>query len=751
MTHYQRKQRRRANRGHGKARNTVLVGLGVLTAIFVIGVVSVLGYVISIAATTPSLDELKPIDKGQTSAVYASDGRLLGYVHSSIIRQPIVESDMPQDVRNATVSIEDSRFYKHHGVDYEGIVRAAVKNLENGKTLQGGSTITQQLVRALYIKDPTRNFKRKVREAKLASELEDEHPKDWILTSYLNNVPYGTVNGETAVGIEAASEIFFSKHAKDLTLDEAALIAGLPQAPSEYNPFKNPQAAIARRNEVLQAMVKQHYISQQRAATAMAKPLQLRAGNKYFRRSEPYFFDYVSEILIQKYGLNTYSKGGLKVYTTIDPKLQQTARDSIKNVLNQPNDPSSAVVAIDPRNGYIRAMAASGSYKHRNFNLAAQGHRQPGSTFKTFVLTAAVLKGVNPDAVSYESKPLALNLPGGQVWNVKTYGGDYAGRISLTRATLRSDNTVFAQLDLDVGPKDVAHVAHMMGVQTKLDGLPAEGLGGLRIGVSPLEMADAYATLADGGVHHKPTAITKVEFPDGKIDHPDASAVKGNRVMTDGQAYEVTKVLKENIQAGTGTSANYGCPAAGKTGTTDNYTDAWFVGFEPHLSTATWVGYPNSLVQMRSVHGIEVAGATFPAEIWHNFMQVAHAGYCQDFPQPTTPFVSQPWYGKYSKGGAPLDTTVPYSNNPYTYSTPTGGTQPTTTGPKKKGKNKYDPRLYESPPQTAPQTQSTPTPAPSPTPAPGAGGNGNSGNGNAPSGTDGGGAAPPGTTVQSQG
>src|SRR3954467_7341593 len=491
MTHYQRKQRRRQSTGGHKARNLVLIGAGVIFGALAIGIIAVVGYVISIEATTPTLDKLKPIEHGETSAVYAANGRLLGYVRSSIIRQPVLEEDMPEDVRNATVAIEDNRFYEHHAVDFEGVVRAAMKNLQNRKTVQGGSTITQQLVRALYIKDPTRDFKRKVREAKLASELEDEHPKHWILTSYLNNVPYGTVNGETDVGIEAAAEIFFSRHAKQLTLEQSALLAGLPQAPSEYNPFKNPSAALGRRNEVLRAMVKSHYITQAEALTAMNKPLALRAGHKYFRRSEPYFFDYVSELLIEKYGLNTYRRGGLKVYTTIDPKLQETARTSIENVLNQPDDPSSAIVAIDPRNGRIRAMAANGTYKRRNFNLAAQGHRQPGSTFKTFVLTTAVLKGVNPDAVSYESKPLALRLPGGQTWKVKTYGGDYAGRISLTRATLRSDNTVFAQLDLDLGPKEVAKTAHKMGITTALDGLPAEGLGGLRLGVSPLEMADA--------------------------------------------------------------------------------------------------------------------------------------------------------------------------------------------------------------------------------------------------------------------
>jgi penicillin-binding protein 1A len=742
MTHYQRKQRRAQKRGSHKARNTVFIGLGVLLAAIGIGAASVLGYVISIAATTPNIDELKPIDKGETSAVYAANGRLLGYVRSSIIRQPVVEDDIPQDVRSATVAIEDSRFYKHHGVDFEGVVRAAMKNLQNRKTLQGGSTITQQLVRALYIKDPTRDFKRKVREAKLASELEDEHPKHWILTSYLNNVPYGTVNGETAVGIEAAAEILFSKHAQDLTLEQAALLAGLPQAPSEYNPFKNPSAALARRNEVLRAMVKSHYITPSEAAIAMNKPLGLRAGNKYFRRSEPYFFDYVSELLIEKYGLNTYRRGGLKVYTTIDPSLQETARTAIEGRLNLPGDPSSAIVAVDPRNGYIRAMASSGTYKRRNFNLAAQGHRQPGSTFKTFVLTTAILKGVDPNAVSYQSKPLALPLGNGQTWKVKTYGGDYAGRISLTRATLRSDNTVFAQLDLDLGPKEVAKTAHMMGITTKLDGLPAEGLGGLRIGVSPLEMSVAYATLASGGIRHKPVAITRVKFPDGKSDN--LGEVKGKRVMTDGQAMEVTKVLKMNMQSGTGVNADYGCPAAGKTGTTDNFTDAWFVGYEPRLTTAVWVGYPNALVEMRSVHGISVAGATFPSQIWHDFMQVAHRGYCEDFPQPTTPFQSSPFFGKYSKQGAPGDSTVPY--NQYLYN---GGTQPQSgTKDKKGGNDSYDPRLYEAPPQPAPQTQAAPT-----TPGNGNGnGNGNGlGNGNAPSGTDGGGAAPPGATVQAPG
>ncbi|HYZ28130.1 MAG TPA: penicillin-binding transpeptidase domain-containing protein, partial [Thermoleophilaceae bacterium] len=345
----------------------------------------------------------------------------------------------------------------------------------------------------------------------------------------------------------------------------------------------------------------------------------------------------------------------------------------------------------------------------------------------------------------YESKPLRIPLGNGQIWPVTTYGHDYVGRINLTRATLRSDNTVYAQLDMDLGPKEVAKTAKMMGITTKLDDLPAEGLGGLKRGVSPLEMAIAYGTLASGGIRHDPTAITRVKFPDGKTD--DLGDPKGKRVMTDGQAYEVTKVLKLNMTSGTGTSANYGCPAAGKTGTTNDFTDAWFVGYQPHMATAVWVGYPNASIEMRSVHGISVAGATFPAEIWHDFMQVAHRGYCDDFPQPTTPFVSSPFSGKYSKEGGPVDPSQAYQYQPYPYN---GGAQPSPDqqggkGKKGGGGNNYDPRLYESPPQPAPTTQTPPTTPTTPT-------NGNANgqaNGNAPTGTDGGGAAPP--TAQTQG
>ncbi|HEX6458604.1 MAG TPA: transglycosylase domain-containing protein [Thermoleophilaceae bacterium] len=698
----------------------MLLGLAVVLSMAIIAGLGVVGYILAIAASAPNVDELKPIVKGSTSKIYAADGRLLGYVQSDQIRTPIRWSQMPPIIRNATVAIEDQRFYHHGGVDYEGIVRAAIRDVASGKPLQGGSTITQQLVRNLYIRSPKRDLKRKIREAKMAQELEQKHSKNWVLMQYLNDVPYGTVNGRSAIGVEAASQVYFNKHAQDLTLDEAALLAGLPQAPSDYSPFTNPAAALGRRNEVLQRMYTNHYITRQQLLTAEKRSLGLHPGKRYLTRHEPYFFDYVQDQLIQKYGANVFRQGGLRVYTTIEPNLQNEARAAIAGQLNLPTDPSSAIVTIDPSNGHILTMASSGTYKGRQFNLAAQGHRQPGSSFKTFVLTTAIKEGVNPNTTTYVSKPLNLNDPKYGPWQVKTFGNDYLGRTNLVNATLHSDNTVYAQLDLDVGPDKVAQTAKSMGITTHLNGYPAEGLGGLRLGVSPLEMADAYATLASGGVHHKPVAITKVVFPDGKVDNLGRNP--GNRVLTDGQAYEVTKILHENVLAGTGTHANIGCPAAGKTGTTDNFNDAWFVGYTPKLATAVWVGYPNALIQMTNVHGISVQGGSFPAQIWHDYMNVAHGSFCGDFPQPTTPVQWAPFYGHYATTGA-TGPSYPTTGVPAPSAPSTGGTAPGSY----KG---YDPRLYASPPQGAPKTQS-----PSPTPhnhTPGGGngnGNGNSGGG----------------------
>src|SRR5215212_5765058 len=507
------KRTRRRQRRHGGIGAKLLLVLGVVVALLGIAAIAVTSWVLDVAADAPSLSTCEPTARGGNTVLYAADGSKLGVVASPQVRSLVSIEKVPKSLRLATVAIEDQRFYQHDGLDYEGIARAALKDLEAGGAVEGGSTITQQLVRNLCIRNPERTLERKIVEAQLAIEYAERHSRSEILGSYLNVASYGTVEGTTAVGVGAAARIFFSKPVWKLKLPEAALLAGLPQAPSEYNPLLNPKAAKARRNQVLEKMAKLGYVSEERARTAMASGLRVDLDESYFEHREPYFFDYVEDELIDRYGANTVRRGGLKVQTTIDPALQEVGLEAMRSALPYSTDPSSALVSIDPRSGRIRAMVSSSSYEESRFNLAAQGHRQPGSTFKTFVLTTAIRQGIDPYRTYYTSKPLDLYLPRWGHWTVHTADEGYLGTVNLQQATVASDNTVFAQLDLDVGPKAVAATAHAMGITSPLDGIPAEGIGGLRIGVSPLEMADAYATLASGGIHHDPVAITKVVFP----------------------------------------------------------------------------------------------------------------------------------------------------------------------------------------------------------------------------------------------
>ena len=643
MTQRSRRRQRRRGGARGKLLIAGMAGL----AVAAIAVVAVTSWVFDVAAKAPSLASCKPIDKGGNSVLYAGDGSKLGAIASEEARTPASIDRIPRSVQLATVAIEDQRFYQHGGVDPEGIVRAALKDLEAGKAVEGGSTITQQLVRNLCISHPARNLERKIVEAKLAIEYTQHHSKREILGQYLNIASYGTVDGSTAVGVGAASKIYFSRPVWKLTLEQAALLAGLPQAPSEYNPILNPRGALARRNEVLGKMAKLGYMSHERAAASERRGLELDLSNSYFKHRQPYFFDYVENKLISKYGVNTVRKGGLKVYTTIDPKLQEVALEAMRSTLPYSTDPSSALVSIDPRNGEIRAMASSSNYSQSQFNLAAQGHRQPGSAFKAFVLTTALKQGIDPYSTYYTSKPLDLNLPRWGHWTVHTADQGYQGTINLKQATVTSDNTVFAQLDLDVGPASVAATAKSMGITTHLDGIPAEGIGGLRLGVSPLELTDAYATLASGGIHHNPVAIRRVVFPGGRVERPEGTDPR--RVISKAVAYQVTRLLHDNITEGTGTAAYTGCAGqAGKTGTTDNYTDAWFSGYQPNLATAVWVGYPQSNeIAMSSVHGITVFGGTFPAEIWNSLYSNAGVP-CEEIDVPSQQIGWAPFFGEFT-------------------------------------------------------------------------------------------------------
>ncbi len=623
----------------------LLVAFGVLVALVVIPMAGVGVWVLSVRADTPPLDQLKPVKEGANSVVFAADGGRLGYIQSDTIRHPVSAKEIPQVLDHATVAIEDEHFYEHGGIDYGAILRAGWEDLKAGAAVQGGSTITQQLVRNLYIADPEETIERKIREATWAEEYEREYSKTQILTKYLNTASYGTTDGRTAVGVQAAAETYFSKSVSRLDLPEAALIAGLPQAPSEYNPFLNPKGAVARRNDVLKAMAKHGYITQSEYEQALQAALELDRGHKYETIREPYFFDYVTQELIDKYGVNTVRNGGLRINTTIDPALQAAAHRAIQSHWNDPSGPASALVSIDPSNGHIVAMASSGSFETSQFNLAAQGHRQAGSSFKPFVLTAAVRQGMDPDSTYYSGRaPVTLTLDDGiTTWTVNNAEGGGAGTMSVRDATVHSVNAIYAQLDLDVGPDEVRETAYDLGVTTHLDGFPAEGIGGLRIGVTPLEMANAYATLASGGIRNTATAISKVEFPNGDTDVP--SEEERTRAFSDGVAYEVTDVLKGVITSGTGTAASIGCAGqAGKTGTTDDYTDAWFVGYTPRFSTAVWVGHPNARTSM----GSGAFGGTYAAPVWHDYMLAAQGADCPDFPAPENPVEFSAWSGSHT-------------------------------------------------------------------------------------------------------
>jgi penicillin-binding protein 1A len=642
------RQRLRRRRRNDPAR-LVMIAFGVVFGALLIAGGGFAMYVISVWNQTPSLTSLHAVNVGDSSIVYAADGQRLGFIQGDNLRTPVPSTQIPSVVKEATVAIEDQRFYHHNGVDFQGVLRAAVKNLTSGGAVQGGSTITEQLVRNLYL-GRERTLTRKLKEAKLAIDYEKQHSKDYILSDYLNTIPYGTVGGLSAIGIQAAARVFFDKPAGQLTLPQAALLAGLPQAPSDYNPFLDPQKALARRNEVLAKMLQLHYISPGEAATAQAAPLGVRHSNYYTAHRESFFFDYVKQQLIDRYGVNTVLKGGLRIYTTIEPRLQNVARQSILKDLGTRGDPASAIVSIDPRNGHILAMAQSPLYSDQQFNLAAQGHRQAGSTFKTFVLLAALLQGVDPSSVSYTARSLNFTDP---VWgpiNIRSNGGGSTENV--VSAFMQSNDPIFQLFDLDVGPRNVKRAAGDAGVTSPLDGLPAEGLGGLRVGVSPLEMANAYATIEDGGWRNTPEAITRVVFTDGHVDA--TGAPRRVKVFSDGVTAELTKLLQMYITNGLGTGANYGCAnSGGKTGTTDNYTDAWFVGFTAHMSTAVWLGYPKSKIPMYNVEGVgQVSGPTIPATLWHDYMQNATQGDCAPFPQPTQPIQYLPFSGKYEAGGS---------------------------------------------------------------------------------------------------
>jgi penicillin-binding protein 1A len=603
-------------------------------------------WVLRVYDSAPALDALRPLSQSDVSTVYTADGSRLGAIHFDTVRDPVPGKRIAPAVKQATVAIEDRNFYSEGGIDPQAIVRASWRDLlAGGKPVQGGSTITQQLVRDRYIKHPSDTLKRKIVEAHLADEENARYSKSSILTQYLNTASYGTNGGVTAVGVQAAAESYFSEPASRLTVREAALLAGLPQAPSDYNPLLHPGLARERRNEVLRAMRAQGYISARQWTRAARPGLGLHPSQHYARVRDPYIFNLVRRELVRRYGLATVRRGGLKVYTTIQPRLQAAAQRAVDAcaVCSPDGGPASALASVDPSSGAIVALASSQRYSRSSqFNFAAQAHRQPGSSFKTFVLTTAIKQGIDPATTYLDgSSPTTLTTPGGIPWTVHNAEPGH-GTMSLVQATWNSVDVVYARLALDVGVRNFADTAYELGITSPLGTNaddqpcrrgpscfvpPAAAIGGLDEGVTPLEMADAYATLADGGVRHRATSIAKVVFPDGRVDRP--AAANGTRVLTPGQAYDVTRILEGVITRGTGAGyTSIGCRAeAGKTGTTDNESDAWFVGYTPRYSTAVWTGHPLS----RAFTGY---GGPTSGPVWRAYTEAAQGHDCPDFATP---------------------------------------------------------------------------------------------------------------------
>jgi penicillin-binding protein 1A len=593
------------------------------------------GLVTAIASEIPTLDPAR-YHRVQNSYIYASNGQILAILRGPENRK-VVPSDQIADVmKQAIVSVEDKRFFEHHGIDLHGILRALWADLTNQKVVQGGSTITQQFVKNAFTGDE-RSFGRKLKEAALAWQLEQQWSKDRILTAYLNTIYFG--NG--AYGIEQAAEVYFREHASALTLPQAALLAGLPADPTLFDPVTHPDEARARRNFVLNDMLAQQDITDAQYMAALKSPLPLPQDIRLpgTQGPAPYFTNYVKQLLVDKYGTGRVFGGGLQVRTSIDLNLQEIARESIAKWLPSNRGPSAALVAIDPRDGRVLAMYGGRSFKESQFNLAVQGERQPGSAFKPFALAAALQEGISP-ATTFVSRPVTITLDSGKVWYVHNYEGANLGTIDLESATIHSDNTVYAQLARVVGPQRIADAAHGLGITSHLDPFFSIVLGGEA--VNPLEMARAYSSIANGG-----------RRIDGSIfkDHPRAILSVNNegnnpvpqRAISANNAAIVTRFLQEVVQEGTGVRAQLadGRPVAGKTGTTENYGDAWFVGYTPQLAVSVWVGYPNRLrPMMTEFQGQPVAGGTYPALIFKTFIEQALAyldAQPQSFPAPTFP------------------------------------------------------------------------------------------------------------------
>ena len=599
------------------------------------------GVILAVGQQLSGLDPSRHQHEQVDGYVYASDGHtILAVLRGSQSRVLVPSSAISPWIKQAIVATEDKRFYQHRGIDVRGMARALWNDIR-GRPVQGGSTITQQFVKNALTGDQ-RSITRKLKEAALAWQLEQKWSKDRILTAYLNTIYFG--NG--AYGVERAARTYFGHPAAKLTLPEAALLAGIPEDPSLYDPVAHPKAALDRRAVVLELMLQQHVITpgEFRAASNAPMPRPQDVHLSGVQGQVPYFGEYVKEQLIDRFGASNVFGSGFRVYTTINLRLQKLARDAVQKILPSPDGPQAALVAINPTTGSVLAMDGGRNFHVSQYNLATARERQAGSAFKPFVLATALREGISP-LTTYVSKPVSIFL-GNKYWSVHNYEGEYLGPIDLVKAIAVSDNSVFSQLTRDVGPANVVKTAHAVGITGPLQSYFAIGLGVEPVSV--LEMARAYATFANGGVRvdgtvfgNEPRVVTEIDNDANKVVY--ANVPKGVHALSPDVDNLLTELLEGVVTGGTGTAAQLpGRVVAGKTGTTENYGDAWFCGYTPQLVTCVWVGYPDKLTPMlHEFHGGPVVGGSFPALIWKAFMQPALAAMnAQPKTFPSPPYMS---------------------------------------------------------------------------------------------------------------
>ncbi|GAC1530707.1 MAG: PBP1A family penicillin-binding protein [Thermoleophilaceae bacterium] len=608
----------------------VLAGLSTLALIS-----TIFGMMMAVAHELPSLEAKAQLRAAVNSTLLDSGGHQIAKLTGNENRILDADSDISPFIRNAVIAVEDRRFYEHQGVDLRGIGRAVVQDVIRQHSQQGASTITEQFVKNALVAQKNRTVFEKLREAALAYHLERRWSKQKILTQYLNTVYFG--NG--AYGVESAVRTYFggagrhygqSDHvAGNVSPDQAALLAGMIASPSAYDPLQNPVRSRERRDLVLRDMLAQKSITRAEYDTALTQaiPSHEQVAAPHPDSDQPYFSTWVTQQLVDRYGSGRVFGGGLQVTTSLDPQMQRAAEQAINGRLGGVG-PGASLVAIDNRTGAVRAMVGGTDFQKVPFNLATNGHRQPGSAIKAFTLAAALESGISPDSV-WASQPEVFHIPGGGQFVVKNFQNIYNGSTTLTDATAHSDNAVYAAVGLKVGTRRIARVAEQMGIRTPVSTNPAMVLGGLKEGLTPLEMAYAYSTIANHGRRVSgsmaasrmgPVAITKVR--DG--GHTESNELQSQRVLPWGVAEQMRQILRGVVLNGTGTAAQVGDFSAGKTGTTENYGDAWFVGFTDKLTVAVWVGYPNKLRSMTNdYHGGPVEGGTYPAEIWHDFVTQA--------------------------------------------------------------------------------------------------------------------------------